>query len=119
MMIFCEVFLKKYKKSNKVKFITKIISKKIKINIIMIIIFQNIVTYGWACGDKLWKEINFDHSYWKKYLSSKEFKNHFELKDEYEYWLKTFDLIDKGKQKSWSIYFVYNVEKKYLTILQI
>jgi hypothetical protein len=40
----------------------------------------------------------------------------FEFDEEYKYWTKTFDLIGKGKQASWSIYLLLTMwKKKYLT----
>ena len=114
---FCQSILKKYEKNDKVKFITGNNFQKEKKNYIGDYYFSKYShIWGWACDDKLWKEINFDHSYWRDYLSSNEFKYLFEFDEEYKYWTKTFDLIGKGKQTSWSIYLLLTMwKKKYLT----
>ena len=115
---FCQNTLEEYKKNDKVKFITGNNFQKKQQNYIDDYYFSKYShIWGWACNNKLWKEINFNHSYWEKYLSSNEFRCLFEFDEEYRYWIKTFDLIGKGKQTSWSIYLLLTMwKKKYLTV---
>lgn len=115
---FCQNILEEYKKNDKVKFITGNNFQKKQQNYIDDYYFSKYShIWGWACNNKLWKEINFNHSYWEKYLSSNEFRCLFEFDEEYRYWIKTFDLIGKGRQASWSIYLLLTMwKKKYLTV---
>lgn len=114
---FCQSILKKYKKSSKIKFVTGNNFQKKKNYYNEDYYFSKYShIWGWACDNKLWNEINFDHSFWKNYVTSKQFKSLFEFIDEYKYWIKTFDLIGSGRQASWSIYLLLTMwKKKYLT----
>ena len=58
--------------------------------------------WGWATWRNRWKLYNKDISFWKKWKSSKNFKNIFNLTLEEKYWIKIFNNSYKNKIDSWA-----------------
>lgn len=114
---FCEKIHEKYKDSKNVKFITgNNFQKNNKIFSEDYYFSKYSHIWGWSCTKDLWYEIKFDHIQWESFIASREFQNLFEINQEYKYWVKTFNLIGKGGQASWSIYLLLTMWKNnYLT----
>ena len=116
---FCEAMLKKYKNSNKVKFITGNnfqIPKKTEIcEDYYFSKYSHI--WGWATWKKTWFEVNRDDTFWKKKIFNSKFEMMKSSTKEKKYWKKMYNEVLDNKLNSWAIYLLFSIWKnKGLTV---
>ena len=117
---FCEAMLKKYKNSNKVKFITgnNFQDQKKTDKISEDYYFSKYShIWGWATWKKTWYDVKREDNYWKNKIFNSDFDMMKSTAKEKKYWKNMYKSVLNNKLNSWAIYLLFSIWKnKGLTI---
>lgn len=117
---FCEAMLKKYKNSNKVKFITgnNFQDQKKTDKISEDYYFSKYShIWGWATWKKTWHDVKREDNYWKNKIFNSDFDMMKSTAKEKKYWKNMYKSVLNNKLNSWAIYLLFSIWKnKGLTV---
>ena len=110
---FCEAMLKKYKNSNKVKFITgNNFQNPKKMEISEDYYFSKYShIWGWATWKKTWLDVNRNDTFWKKKIFDSNFEMMKSSTKEKKYWKNMYTGVLNNKLNSWAIYLLFSIWK--------
>ena len=116
---FCEAMLKKYKNSDRVKFITgNNFQNSNEIEVDEDYYFSKYShIWGWATWKKTWTDVKREDVFWKNKIINSEFEMMKSSPKEKKYWKNMYYSVLNNKLNSWAIYLLFSIwNNKGLTV---